>query len=54
MRAMEQHQSHQEEQPKVNEMNIKQFLESARQYLFGMIVVRQPVLATIPVRQGRR
>lgn len=53
MRAMEQQQSHQEEQLNVSEMNIKQFLESARQYLFGMIVVRQPVLATIPVRQVR-
>lgn len=38
----------------MSEMNIKQFLESARRYLFGMIAVRPPVPATIPVRQGRR
>lgn len=38
----------------MNDMNITKFLESARQYLFGMIVVRQPALATIPVRQVRR
>lgn len=38
----------------MNEMNIAKFLESARRYLFGMIAVRQPVLATIPVRQTRR
>lgn len=36
------------------EMNITKFLESARHYLFGMIVVRQPALATIPVSQVRR
>ena len=34
----------------MSDMNIKQFLELARQYLFGLIAVRQPVLATIPVR----
>lgn len=38
----------------MNEMNITKFLESTRHYLFGMTVVRQPVLATIPVRQVRR
>lgn len=38
----------------MNEMNITKFLESARYYLFGMIAVRQPALATIPVRQVRR
>ncbi len=38
----------------MNEMSIEKFLELARHYLFGMIVVRQPVLATIPVRQVRR
>jgi hypothetical protein len=51
---MEQQQSHQEELARMYEMNITKFLESARKYLFGMIVVRQPVLATIPVRQVRR
>ena len=38
----------------MTETNITKFLESARHYLFGMIAVRQPALATIPVRQGRR
>lgn len=31
-------------------MNIKQFIEAARQYLFGLAPA-QPALATIPVRQ---
>lgn len=33
-------------------MNIKQFIEVARQYLFGMMPA-QPQLATIPVRAVR-
>ena len=33
-------------------MNIKQFIEATRQYLFGMLPA-QPALATIPVRAKR-
>lgn len=33
-------------------MNIKQFIEAARLYLFGLAPV-QPALATLPVRQDR-
>ncbi|MBS1143299.1 MAG: hypothetical protein H6R14_705 [Proteobacteria bacterium] len=35
-------------------MNIKQFIDAARQYLFELAAPQaQPVLATIPVRQDR-
>lgn len=34
------------------EMNIRQFIEAARQYLFGMMPA-QPQLATIPARTVR-
>lgn len=33
-------------------MNIKQFIEAARRYLFELAPV-QPALATIPVRKDR-
>lgn len=33
-------------------MNIKQFIEATRQYLFEL-TAPQPALATIPIRQDR-
>lgn len=36
------------------DMNIKNFLETARYYLLGLIPAQQPALATIPLRQVRR
>lgn len=36
----------------MNETNIRQFMEAARQYLLGLMAT-QPQLATIPVRPAR-
>ncbi len=36
------------------DMNIKEFLATARYYLLGLIPAKQPALATIPLRQVRR
>lgn len=36
----------------MNETNIRQFMEAARQYLLGFMSA-QPQLATIPVRSAR-
>jgi len=39
----------------MTEMNIQQFMAIARYHLFGLLPVKQPALATIPVQQaGRR
>jgi NADP-dependent 3-hydroxy acid dehydrogenase YdfG len=46
---MEARQSHQEDNEEMIKMNIKQFIEATRQYLFEMASTQQPVLATIPV-----
>ena len=35
------------------DMNIKEFMAAAQQYLFGFIPAQQPALIPIPVRQGR-
>ena len=40
------------EEHQMNETNIRQFLEAARQYLLGLMPA-QPQLATIPVRTSR-
>ena len=53
MRGMETNQSHEEDNEEMIKMNIKQFIEATRQYLFAMTSARQPVLATIPVRADR-
>jgi NADP-dependent 3-hydroxy acid dehydrogenase YdfG len=50
---MEAHQSHQEENKEMIDMNIKEFMTAAQLYLFGLIPAPQPVLIPIPVRQGR-
>jgi hypothetical protein len=49
---MEENQARQEDDEEIIKMNIKQFIEATRQYLFGMLPA-QPVLATIPVRAKR-
>ena len=54
MRGMEAYQSHQEDNEEIIKMNIKQFIEATRQYLFELAATQtQPALATIPVRQDR-
>ena len=54
MRGMEENQSHQEDNKEIIKMNIKQFIEATRQYLFELSAAQaQPVLATIPVRNDR-
>lgn len=52
MRGMEEIQARQEDEKETIKMNIKQFIEATRQYLFPMVPA-QPVLATIPVRAKR-
>lgn len=51
---MDQRQSRQEENKEMNEMNINEFMALARYHLFGLLPVKQPTLATIPVQQGKR
>lgn len=54
MRAMpQQDQSRKEEDQEMIDMNIKQFLATARAYLLGLIPTQQPALATIPLRRSR-
>ncbi len=52
MQGMEENQARQEDEKEMIKMNIKQFIEATRQYLFGMLPT-QPVLATVPVRTKR-
>lgn len=49
---MEENKARQEDEKEMIEMNIKQFIEATRHYLFQMAPA-QPVLATIPVCQDR-
>lgn len=53
MQRMEVERTREEENKEMTEMNIKEFMEAAYKYMFGMTPVRQPVLATIRVRQVR-
>ena len=54
MRGMEANQSHQEDNKEIIKMNIKQFIEATRQYLFELATAQaQPALAPIPVRADR-
>jgi hypothetical protein len=53
MRGMEVKQVPQEENSKMIEMNINQFMEAAREYLFGFMPNAQSVLATIPNSKAR-
>lgn len=52
MRGMEENKAHQEDEKETIKMNIKQFIEATRQYLF-QLAPAQPALATIPVRTAR-
>ena len=52
MRGMSDSKAHQDDDEAMITMNIKQFIEAARLYLFGLAPV-QPALATLPVRQDR-
>jgi len=53
MRGMEATQVIQKDIKELTEMNIKQFIEATRQYLFDMASAQQPTLASIPV-SGQR
>ena len=48
MRGMEENEAHQEDEKEIIKMNIKQFIEATRQYLFELVAV-QPVLVPIPI-----
>ncbi len=52
MRGMEANEVRQEDNKEIIKMNIKQFIEATRQYLF-QLAAAQPALATIPVRKER-
>jgi len=52
MQGMEEIQARQEDNEEIIKMNIKQFIEATRQYLFEM-ASPQPALVAIPVRQDR-
>jgi len=52
MRGMEENEAHQEDEKEITNMNIQQFIEATRQYLFEIAAV-QPVLAVTPARQDR-
>jgi hypothetical protein len=52
MQGMEEIQARREDEKEMIKMNIKQFIEATRQYLFECLPA-QPVLATIPVRAER-
>lgn len=51
---MDQQHSRQEENKEMNEMNINEFMAIARYYLLGLLPVKQPTLATIPVQKTSR
>jgi hypothetical protein len=51
MRCMEQTQSRQEDHQEMNEMNIKEFIETAREHLFGLVPAAQPALVAITAHQ---
>ena len=54
MRGMEENEAHQEDEKEIIKMNIKQFIEATRQYLFELSTAQaQSALATIPVRADR-
>ena len=52
MQGMSENEAHQEDDEEMIKMNIKQFIEATRQYLF-QLAPAQPVLATIPVCKDR-
>ncbi|WP_428827232.1 hypothetical protein ACLIKD_03815 [Azonexus sp. IMCC34842] len=53
MQGIEEQQAQQEEKQEMIEMTIKEFMDAARLYLFGMPPAPQPVLARIPARPIR-
>lgn len=52
MRGMSENKAHQEDDEEMIKMNIKQFIDAARRYLFELAPA-QPALAAIPVRKDR-
>lgn len=52
MRGMSENKARQEDDEEMIKMNIKQFIEATRQYLFALVPA-QPALATIPLKKAR-
>jgi hypothetical protein len=52
MQGMEENQSRQEDNEEMIEMNIKQFIEATRQYLFELVPA-QPALANATICKNR-
>jgi len=52
MRRMEENKAHQEDEKETIKMNIKQFIEAARHYLFELAPA-QPALVTVAIHQDR-
>ncbi len=52
MRVMSENKARQEDDEEMINMNIKQFIEAARQYLFELAPA-QPALATIAIHSDR-
>lgn len=52
MRGMSENKTRQEDDEEMIKMNIKQFIEATRQYLFALVPA-QPALATIPLQKDR-
>ena len=52
MAVMSENKTHQEDDEEMINMNIKQFIEAARQYLFELAPA-QPALVTVAIHQDR-
>ena len=52
MRVMSENEAHQEDDKEMINMNIKQFIEAARHYLFELAPA-QPALVTVAIHQDR-
>lgn len=52
MRCMSENETRQEDDEEMISMNIKQFIEATRQYLFALVPA-QPALATVPLKKDR-
>ena len=53
MQGMEEQQAYKKDNKEMIDMNIKEFLNAAHQYLFGLMPAQQPALASIPLHQAR-
>ncbi|HSG22193.1 MAG TPA: hypothetical protein VLA64_04475 [Azonexus sp.] len=54
LQVMEVEQQRKESSKEMIEINIKEFMETAHRYLFGLMPVRhQPALVLVPIRRSR-